>query len=348
MECFMKWLLSSFFLSTLAIAELKVVRSSFIFDKAPFDSCHAATLTETQSGKIICAWFAGSEEGAKDVTIWQSILEKGAWTKPKKIAEEVGVPCWNPVLFTTPLKNEVLLFYKVGQHPQVWSGCLKRSSDEGKSWGAKEDLPAGVIGPVKNKPLLINNRLVCGSSIESYKRWGCWMDITKDFGREWTKSTPINMKDQLFGIIQPTLFVTGDGRVKMLARSHQIGKICSSQSFDGGETWEAAKPTSLPNPNSGIDAVKLQNGDVLLVYNNSDKERYPLNVALSSDDGDTWNMILTLEDKKNEYSYPAVIQSKDGLIHIVYTADRTHIRYVVLQNVLSSPKEQEGKLAPIT
>jgi len=88
----------------------------------------------------------------------------------KKIAEIEEIPCWNPVLFTMPSK-EILLFYKAGRNPQQWSGLLKRSCDEGASWSEAECLPAGIIGPAKNKPLLLpDGTLLCGSSIESWRR----------------------------------------------------------------------------------------------------------------------------------------------------------------------------------
>lgn len=312
-----------------------VVKEEFIFAKTSFSSCHASTLTQTNSGSILCAWFAGTEEGATDVAIWLSTLDSqktnaSSWTSPRKIAETEGTPCWNPVLFTMPSK-EVLLFYKAGPHPQMWSAILKRSLDEGNNWSDPENLPAGVIGPVKNKPLLLpNGTLLCGSSIESWKRWGCWIDITSDEGRNWSKSTPINVDSQLFGIIQPTLIFGKDQSIKMLARSHQVGSICTATSTDQGKTWSSAQPTSLPNPNSAIDAVNLIDGRILLVYNNSKEDRYPLNVAISKDTGETWKMEVVLEENPGEYSYPSVIQTLDGNIHITYTWNRERIKHVVL------------------
>lgn len=89
------------------------------------------------------------------------------------------------------------------------------------------------------------------------------------------------------------------------------------------------KATGLPNPNSGIDAVMLRDGRALLVYNHTPRGRSPLNVALSSD-GKTWKSALVLENLPGEYSYPAVIQSRDGLVHITYTWHREKIRHVIV------------------
>ncbi len=327
----MRSLFVTLFLFPLFILEAahpSVVREEFVFSNPPFESCHASTLTEAD-GHLLCAWFGGTKEGDPDVKIWMSHL-KSTWEAPQEIASADNFPCWNPVLFTLPSK-EVLLFYKAGRNPKEWSGFLKRSLDHGMTWSAPEFLPAGIIGPVRSKPLLLDNgTLLCGSSIESWQRWGCWMDITSDGGRTWTKSNPINVATQYFGIIQPTVFFSKNGTLRLLARSHQIGYICAASSEDKGKTWTVAKPTSLLNPNSAIETVNLKDGRILLVYNDSKIERYPLNLAVSSDGGETWEMKVILEDKEGEYSYPAMIQTQDGLVHITYTWNRKQIKHVVL------------------
>jgi predicted neuraminidase len=309
-------------------AHPSIVLEEFIFSAAPFPSCHASTITETEKGHLLCAWFGGTQEQAPDVKIWMSERTE-AWSAPREAARAQGTPTWNPVLFTMPSK-EVLLFYKAGPHPTQWSGFLKRSQDGGKSWSDAELLPAGVIGPVRSKPLLLNNTLLCGSSVESWQRWGCWVDITPDGGRTWMKSNPVNVEKQLFGVIQPSLFFSKKGVLRFLARSHQIGFICASSSHDQGKTWTPAEPTSLPNPNSAVETANLKDGRVLLVYNDSKTERYPLNVAVSEDGGESWQMKVVLEDQEGEFSYPAMIQTQDGLVHITYTWNRKLIKHVIL------------------
>jgi predicted neuraminidase len=106
--------------------------------------------------------------------------------------------------------------------------------------------------------------------------------------------------------------------------------VLQATSEDQGKSWSALKPTTLLNPNSGIDAVTLQDGRHILVYNNTKKGRSPLNVAISSD-GQNWQDIAILENEPNgEFSYPAVIQSTDGKIHITYTWKRKKIKHVVM------------------
>jgi predicted neuraminidase len=113
----------------------------------------------------------------------------------------------------------------------------------------------------------------------------------------------------------------------MYCRARGVGFVCRAESADGGETWSAAVPTELPNPNSGLDGVRTANGDWYLVYNHTAKGRTPLNLTRSTDQGKTWKMVATLEDQQGEYSYPAIIQSQDGQLHITYTWNRRHIQH---------------------
>jgi predicted neuraminidase len=165
--------------------------------------------------------------------------------------------------------------------------------------------------------------------MESWKRWGCWIDITPDGGRTWIKSNPINIKDDFFGVIQPSFFQTQD-EIKALMRSRSSGYVYITTSTDQGTTWSEATPTDLPNPNAAVEALTLKDGSALLVFNDSKVNRYPLSIALSSDGGTSWKRTLTLEDQEGEFSYPAAIQTSDGLVHITYTYNRVKIKHVVL------------------
>ena len=128
--------------------------------------------------------------------------------------------------------------------------------------------------------------------------------------------------------IQPSILLHSNERMQLLCRTKQ-GRIAEIWSSDGGGAWREARLTSLPNPNSGTDAVSLADGRSLLVYNRSSSWRSPLNVALS-EDGQSWQDVLTLASGLGEYSYPAVIQTADGLVHITYSWNLSHIRHTVI------------------
>ncbi len=306
----------------------------FIFEKAPFSMCHASTLVEVTPGKFLAAWYGGTAEGNRDVAIWASHTDGPGWSEPLKIADQPGSPCWDPVLFTAG--KELVLYYKVGPSPQTWSAVQKRSDDGGKKWSDAVVLPAGVIGPTKNKPIrLADGALLAGTSVENFRYWTAWADRSTDDAKTWTRYGPIDVPEKPFHLIQPTLLEVEPKRIVALCRSRTIGFICQAESLDGGRTWSAAKPLDarmreLPNPNSGIDAVRTEQGECFLVYNHTPAGRFPLNLAFSGDQAKTWKKVATLEDQLGEFSAPAIIQGSDGKLHVTYTWNRRHIKYLVL------------------
>lgn len=309
-----------------------VVRSEFIYEEAPFPSCHASTIAETQAG-LVAAWFGGTREGDKDVGIWLSRHDGKSWNAPAEVAtgvqsDSLRHPCWNPVLFQAA-DGPLLLFYKVGPNPREWWGMLIRSTDAGKTWSRPQRLPDGFLGPIKNKPeLLADGRLLCPSSTE-HEGWRVHLESTTDLGLEqWSRTEPLNDGNSI-GAIQPAILRHGGERLQILCRSKGLGKIVTFWSEDGGKTWGELTETELPNPNSGIDAVTLNDGRHVLVYNHTPRGRSPLNVAVSKD-GRQWTSALVLESESGEYSYPAVIQTADGLVHITYTWRRERVKHVVV------------------
>lgn len=312
-----------------------LVEREFIFDEAPFASCHASTIVETRDGTLVAAWFAGTKEGAGDVAIWSSVKEKGAenWSAPRVVgdADEEDVPCWNPVLFQ-PKDGPTALFYKQGREIAKWQGVLLLSHDGGKTWGERRVLPEFFIGPVKNKPVqLADGTILCPSSTE-HDGWRVHFEFIPAFDKTWSRTEAINTKEE-GGAIQPSVLFHRDGKLQAICRNRNgVGRLWQTWSDDGGRTWSKLEPTTLPNPCSGTDAVTLADGRQLLVYNHTTTltgGRNILNVA-ASDDGIVWRAVGVLENAKGEYSYPAVIQSADGTIHITYTWRRKKIVHVTL------------------
>jgi len=327
-----------------------VVSAEYIFDEVPFAQCHASTIAQTPSG-LVAAWFGGTHEKNPDVGIWVSKRRPvapasgGHWTSPVEVANGIQYrqtdgsllryPCWNPVLFQAP-NGPLLLFYKCGPDPDSWWGMLMTSADGGTTWSIPRRLPEGISGPVKNKPVLLaDGTLVCPSSTED-RGWRLHMEFTPDLGVTWSRTAPLN-DDPPKGAIQPSVLFDRDGRWQLVARDHRRnGNLWTAWSSDQGKTWTELTSTGLPNPSSGSDAVTLADGRQLLVYNhthgrgpNVGQSRTVLNVAVS-DDGVHWLAALVLERAKGEYSYPAVIQTDDGLVQITYTWKRRRIKHVVV------------------
>jgi predicted neuraminidase len=324
----------------------------FIYERAPFAQAHASTVVELRNGDLMSAWFGGSREGASDVAIWGSIRGSGGWSRPVELAREENIATYNPVLFHTK-DGKLWLYYKFGSHPTSWTAARRWSTDEGKTWSAVEHLPAGLYGPIRAKPLVLpDGTVVSGTSVESYRSWACWVERSTDNGETFAKFGPISIprtfskpaqesvsrneaaafsdRDKTEGIIQPSVVLLGNHHLRMYTRSTaQIGKICVADSRDDGIHWSQARPIDLPNPNSGLDALRLRDGRILLVYNHTNVGRTPLNMAVSSD-GEHFKMFEVLEHEPGEYSYPALIQGTEGTLHITYTWNRKKIRYVGL------------------
>src|SRR5580698_7464400 len=284
----------------------------FIFEKAPFPSCHASTLVEHEPGKLLAAWFGGRAEGAADVQIWSSAFDGKTWSEPQVLGTEPGQPCWNPVFFKTA-KGTLNFWYKAGPKPETWTGFVRTSTDDGKTWSKPEMMPAGFWGPVRAKPIqLKNGTILAGTSLESYRNWTPYVDRSTDDGKSWKRSNAFNVPTK-FGQIQPTLFETKEGAIVALMRSQNPRFICRAESKDGGETFTPAEETPLPNPSAGIDTVKTKEGDVFLIYNPTQLFRTPISLARSTDDGKTWKKVEDLETEPGEYSYPAMIQTASGM-----------------------------------
>ncbi|MGQ1948232.1 sialidase family protein [Geofilum sp. OHC36d9] len=315
-----------------------IVTDEFIYTQAPFPSCHSATIAETPEG-LVAAWFGGTYERHPDVEIWVSRRENGQWTAPVSVAngivnDTLRYPTWNPVLYQIP-KGELLLFYKVGPSPSTWKGRMLVSQDNGHSWSKPDSLPEGFLGPIKNKPVLLDNKdLICPSSTEG-NGWRVHFEVTADNCKSWHKVGPIS-SGKVYKVIQPAILDHGNGVLQALCRSGNA-VIATSWSHDYGKSWGLLWPSGLPNNNSGIDAVTLKDGRFLVVYNhvatpvNAKKgHRTPLNVAVS-DDGKNWNAACIIEDSEiSQYSYPSVIQTADGMVHIVYTWRRERIKHVMI------------------
>src|SRR5688572_20972012 len=327
-----------------------IVQSEFIYETASFPSAHASTIVETRNG-LVAAWFGGTAERNPDVGIWVARHDGKQWSPPVEVANGVQpdgtrLPCWNPVLFQPP-NGPLVLFYKVGPTPRTWWGLVRTSSDAGRTWSEAAKLPDGILGPIRAKPLLMaDGTLLAGSSTE-HAGWivhmerytpglvspkpageGGWTTAALANPKAWEKTGPLNDAKE-FGAIQPTILVHSPTRLQILNRSQQQ-VIAESWSEDGGRTWGRMTATTLPNPSAGIDAVRLQDKRFALIYNPTPKGRERLEIALSND-GRTWRRGVELENSSpGEYSYPAMIQTRDGMIHATYTWQRKRIKHVVI------------------
>lgn len=325
-----------------------VVSRDFVADPAPTPASHAGTLVDTPHG-LVAAWFGGKQERDPSVGIWLARREATGWTPPREVATGVQadgsrLPTWNPVLFRART-GSLMLFYKVGPDPQHWWGRVMTSRDDGAHWSAARALPPGILGPIKDKPVQLPDGAIVSPSSTEQGDWRIHMERSDDEGRTWQRQPDVASAG--IDAIQPSLMVHGDGTLQAIGRTRQ-GRLFDTRSRDGGRHWAPLRLLDVDNPNSGIDAVALADGRFLLVYNPAlpGKDwwdgRGTLAVALSAD-GEHWTRVLTLEDHPGkEYSYPAIIQSADGRVHVLYTWERSHMRHVVIDPARLTPKACSG------
>ncbi len=317
--------------------EIQVVNQEFIFgDDRPFPQCHASTLESLGSGRYILAWFAGSHEKNDDVGIWLSKGSPGKWSSPELLVKVRDDPHWNPVLFNAP-DGKLYLYFKVGKEIDDWETWVQYSEDEGDTWSKPQELVEGNRGgrgPVRNHNLVLSDGTwLAPASIEKNKVWNAFVDRSSDCGKTWAASDTLQLDRNIVlgeGVIQPALWESKEGHVHMLLRT-SAGKIGRSDSNDYGKTWSPVELTDLPNNNSGIDVAQIDANTIALAYNPVGKNwgaRYPMQVAVSFDNGKTWPMIEVVEqgEGKNEFSYPSLIY-EDGYLVLCYTWNRENVAF---------------------
>lgn len=343
-------------LTLLSIQKDQFIVSEFFISPNMEDfDCHSPSIIEVSPGVLCAAWKGGSGKGKsnidmkQNVGIWLSFFKNGSWDEPKQIVQTLDSVCWNPILAKYPT-GELVLFYRIGMDPRHTISLFKASYDDGVNWSKEEILPAGIMGPTKSKPLIDREgNMICGSSAEvgspedDLKATACWIEIFSD--KKWSKYGPIEIPGKRFGCIEPSLFWGKNETLKMLCRdrSNRIGSegwIWIAESTDKGKTWSELKKTNLPNPDSGIELIALNSNNILLIYNNSHTNRYPLSIALSTNSGNSWHLLFNIEEESGEF--PSATIDSQGYVHVSYAwtspgKNQRQIKHIVIDTSNINP-----------
>lgn len=298
---------------------------------------HCATLIELPNGELLAAWFSGAFETAPDQAIYTARLapDANAWTTPQIAVNTPDHADGQPVFLLD--HQGILWLYYVTLAGSDWTTAHIRrraSNDLGHTWGAEEDLGLEEGYMLRSRPIFLPH--LGGSGrwlLPAYdeKTWRSFMLISEDDGRTWQIGNAIVTPP---GNIHACVVPLDEGRLLAYLRTGgKGGFIWQTISADGGSSWARPEPTSLPNPNAGLDLIRLPGGPLVLAFNNSHRRRTPLCVALSDDEGKTWRHLRVLEDGDAEFSYPTLAFMRDGTIAAVYTWKRQCIRYVRFDEV---------------
>jgi predicted neuraminidase len=304
-------------------------KAELIFKKTlRYIRCHSSTVTELPDGSLLAAWWNGSEEGAKDLVIRAARKAPGKdyWEPPQMIADTPDETDANPVLFTAP-NGEVWLVYRVGARPFLrimW----QKSYDMGRTWQQPEVLVDKQGWALRSRIVVLRNGDIIIPVMNNPV--GSAFLISSDAGKSWqtTKEIESNPRNN-----EPSVVQRSDGSLltylRTFFRNPKERFVLQSESFDNGRTWSKAAVTNIKNPSSAVELLRLRNGHIALVFNDTQEGRSNLSLAISLDDAKTWSYKRALEEASSgEFAYPTMLQSADGRIHLVYTFRRPSIKHV--------------------
>ena len=314
---------------------------------------HPCTITELDNGDLYLAFYTGAGEYATETHVYASRLRKGStqWSAPVPVASNPFYSMGNPVVWQAP--DNVLWLFFVVRPGQTWSTsrtAAKISRDRGETWSDAFVVAweAGMM--VRSRPILLADGAYL---LPLYHETGSDPDRTAPDtssvflrfdpkSKTWSESNRVRSRQ---GNLQAAVVELAPGRLLALCRRGgdyepgDDGNVVRTESTDGGKTWSPGVETEFPNPNAAVELIRLRNGHLLFVYNDSPNDRTPLRVAISTDGGKTWPHRRNIAEGPGDFAYPTAIQAKDGRIHVTYTSDeRTVIRRAIFPEsaVLSS------------
>ena len=312
-------------------------------------SVHAASLIALKDGAVRAFWFAGSREGAPDVSIYSSVFnpKENMWSAPTividRVAAEKGLSRYiaklgNPV--PSRLADGRLQLFFVTVSVGGWAGSsisAITSDDEGLTWSKPQRL---ISSPLINLSTLVKSPTVQFTDgrlgLPAYHEWiGRFGEFLRvDAGQVIDKRRMSSGRSS----IQPLLLVNGAQEATALFRqtrsAGQTKQIPISKTANAGQSWVADDDLSIANPNSAVTGIVLKNGTRLIALNNIEEGRYRLVLMMSDVKAEHWEVVEVLEDdealdagQRKEFSYPYLISVDGNDAHLVYTWDRKKIRH---------------------
>lgn len=348
-----------------------------------YNTAHAPALLELENGDMLCAWFAGSFEGSKDISIVCARLNSGStsWEEPIKVSNDSERSEQNPSLFIGPDKAIWLVYTAQmdrmeGKDNMQFTSIIRcqKSFDNGYTWSQPE-LLFSREGSFCRQPIQVleNGRWIFGNWVCTDSKLGLTGDptvfqISDDEGKTWKTVEMPNSN----GRVHANIVELENGHLIALMRSRFADNVYISESFDFGDTWSEPVPTVLPNNNSSISALKLESGRIAIAYNPTCTPvptqgiaawpglRCPVAVALSEDGGKTWPMIRLMErgegfigdentTNNKQYEYPYLMQGKDGDLHLAFAyKNRIGVKYMRFSeaDVMGAKRETVGLYNP--
>jgi len=308
---------------------------------------HAPSLTTLSDGRLLAVWYGGSREGAADVALYSAILGRdGSWSPPEVLIDRQALvrdlgrnirKLGNAVLLSDGAGNVWTFF--VSTSVGGWSTSainMVRSSDDGRSWSSAVRLWSSpflnVSTLVKGHPFFYADGTI-GLPVyhELAGKFGELLRVDRQ-GRVLDKRRLTHLRRA----IQPDVARVGDRTLcAVLRNTTPMRELLIQYSHDGGRSWSSTRQAGLPNPDAAVSMIGVENGRLLLAYNDSNDDRDSMDLAVSDDGGWHWRRIHRIEREvadaagnKAEFSYPWLIRGNDGVYHLLYTWKRQRIRHI--------------------
>jgi len=320
----------------------------FIDHDPPLPYVHCPSLCTGPDGRLHCTWYAGSREGGRDVAVWIADAEMppdglaAVWGPPRVVADRTTAiadldryvaKVGNPVVFATADRLWVVFVtIAVGG----WSGSSLNavsSTDGGRTWSPARRL---VLSPFFNISELVRAAPVPleggGVGLPVYHEFAgkfpemLWLEPRGD--------RLVATKSRLAGgrsLLQPAVVPADARRAVAYLRNHGPDHaLVVQRTNDGGRSWSPPAPTSLPNPDASVAALRLATGAVIVACNLSPTDRHDMTLVRSPDGVGDWSTVAVLENEPRErFAYPFLSRDPGGRIHLVYTWKMRRIRHHV-------------------
>ena len=315
---------------------------------------HGSTVAELEDGTIAALWYHGEHEKSLDSRLVWSKLEPGNtnWTWPEVIFDDPNLSEGNATLWKH--EDGTLYIFFVTIFGDGWNQAkirLMTSVNDGVSWSSPIFLRNQYCWNVRHRPARLPNGDLLLPLYNECLAYPVFMRSSDDF-ITWSEEAHFSLDYFLghLGQIQPALIVLPNGTVAAITRdgfpTHRIKKMTSE---DNGATWTSSQSIGLPNSGTSVDWVRLNNGHVVVVFNNDPQRRFPLTVALSIDEGETFTALRNINDECDgencSYSYPSIMQSSiDGTLWVTYSFERSTIGWVNFNEVWLEQGTEEPNL----
>jgi len=307
----------------------------------PTKAVHVISVTTEDNNDLTAYWYGGTKEARPDVSLYRAtyVAEEEAWQPPQKIMDRFQVTKDTQRMTiiignATAIKTQqriLLFFVSVGAGGWAASSInVIYSDDDGLNWSKAKRLISSpflnISTLVRNPPILVNENLI---AIPAYHE-----SLTQYSEMLWVNADGqlINKTRILSGMnsIQPVIFNQQD-HFTVLHRSMNLDlpKVIARYSNTGPEGWNKTEILNLPNSDSAMAGLILENGKWLLAYNHAQTKRERMDLAISEGPYSDWSEPFNVEHNPgHNFAYPILVQTPDGLIHLLYTVDRKHFRHI--------------------